>query len=445
VGDLIFISHAVEDKPVGESICEKLENAGWKCWIAPRDILPGSDWGEAIVEAINLSRLMILVYSDSAGRSVQIKREVERAVSKNVTIIPFRVEDVSVSKSLEYYLATAYWIDALSFPISPHLNLLTEMTSRLIGPPKAEALATGMASCSQCGIAMEPWEEKCQKCGHTRELSPAAKVAFSKRRVPRRWSGLWPRSRMGKIFNVSVAVVILALGLYFGFRQWRGTSGTTYEGHLNAAGTHLAKGEYDLAIAEITKAIESDPLNWLGYRQRGIAYFQRGSFRTVSEDFVRALSDLQRATSLNPEDDYAHYMLGRTYYSQAKYDDALREFDAAIKINGDVGELRKWRGHVSYRLKEYDVAIDNYTKAHELSPRDPEILLSRGFTYVENGQYAAAKSDFESARDINPSNPDAYKGLSEVSRKLGKTSDAIDYDQQANSLYQGRPIGAPTP
>src|SRR5262245_10875317 len=99
----VFISYSSKDKPVADAVCANLEANGIRCWIAPRDILPGQDWGESIIDAINQSRIMVLVFSSSANTSPQIKREVERSVSKGIPIIPFRIEDVPLSKSLEYF------------------------------------------------------------------------------------------------------------------------------------------------------------------------------------------------------------------------------------------------------------------------------------------------------------------------------------------------------
>ncbi len=49
----VFISHSRHDKAVADAACAALENAGIRCWIAPRNILPGGDWGASIVDAIN--------------------------------------------------------------------------------------------------------------------------------------------------------------------------------------------------------------------------------------------------------------------------------------------------------------------------------------------------------------------------------------------------------
>src|SRR6516165_5225118 len=87
----VFISYSTKDKPVADAVCASLEGHGIRCWIAPRDIIPGMDWGGSIVEAIESARLMVLVLSASADASPQILREVERAVNKGVRIIPLRI------------------------------------------------------------------------------------------------------------------------------------------------------------------------------------------------------------------------------------------------------------------------------------------------------------------------------------------------------------------
>jgi len=120
----VFISYSSKDKQVADAICNKLESERIRCWIAPRDILPGKDWGEAIIDAIESSKVMLLVFSSHANQSVQIKREVERAVNKGVPVVPLRIEDIKPTKSLEYFISTQHWLDAISPPLEKHLDYL---------------------------------------------------------------------------------------------------------------------------------------------------------------------------------------------------------------------------------------------------------------------------------------------------------------------------------
>jgi hypothetical protein len=87
----VFISYSAADKPIADAMCSTLESNGLRCWIAPRDILPGMDWGGSIIDAIATSRVMVIVLSSNSNKSPQVKREVERAINKDVIVIPFRI------------------------------------------------------------------------------------------------------------------------------------------------------------------------------------------------------------------------------------------------------------------------------------------------------------------------------------------------------------------
>lgn len=128
----VFVSYSSKDKPAADAVCATLEARGIRCWIAPRDILPGMDWSGAIVDGISNSRLVILVFSSSSNESPQIKRELERAVNKSLPIIPFRIENVPLSKPLEYFISTPHWLDALTPPMEKHLNYLAETVEVLL-------------------------------------------------------------------------------------------------------------------------------------------------------------------------------------------------------------------------------------------------------------------------------------------------------------------------
>lgn len=128
----VFISYSSKDKTVADAVTAKLESLGIRCWIAPRDILPGRDWSEAIVDGIEECRLMVLIFSTHANESVQIKREVERAVNKGHPIIPYRIEDVKPTKSLEYFISSQHWLDALTPNLEDHLNYLGETVNLLL-------------------------------------------------------------------------------------------------------------------------------------------------------------------------------------------------------------------------------------------------------------------------------------------------------------------------
>lgn len=120
----IFISHSSKDKTIADAACACLESRGLRCWIAPRDIVAGADWGASIIDGINGAKAMVLVLSSHSNVSKQVLREIERAANRGISVLPFRVEDVVLSKSLEYFLSSAHWLDAYHGPIKHNLEKL---------------------------------------------------------------------------------------------------------------------------------------------------------------------------------------------------------------------------------------------------------------------------------------------------------------------------------
>jgi WD40 repeat protein len=144
----VFISYSSHDKPVADAVCATLEGMKIRCWIAPRDVVPGANYAEALIDAINASRVLVLIFSGKSNQSSQVMRELERAISKGVTIIPFRIEEVPLSKAMEYFISTPHWLDAMSPPLERHIVRLGETIRLLLGgaPPEPAAVADSPGS-----------------------------------------------------------------------------------------------------------------------------------------------------------------------------------------------------------------------------------------------------------------------------------------------------------
>ena len=138
MGGGVFISYSQADRECAFELVGQLEEQGVQCWIAPRDITPSADWAAEIMDAISAAQVMILVFSASSNQSPQVRREVERAVHRQLSILPFRIEDVPPSKSLEYFLSTQHWMDAFPPPRSAHYaRLCSYLKTQLNSPPTA--------------------------------------------------------------------------------------------------------------------------------------------------------------------------------------------------------------------------------------------------------------------------------------------------------------------
>jgi tetratricopeptide (TPR) repeat protein len=127
----VFISYAAKDKRVADAVCQALEDNGVRCWIAPRDVLPGMEYAAAIIDALNSCQLFLVIFSETSNSSPQVAREVERAVSKNRTILTFRIDNTALSKAMEYYLSDRHWMDASSGKFTQQLDNLVKAVKAL--------------------------------------------------------------------------------------------------------------------------------------------------------------------------------------------------------------------------------------------------------------------------------------------------------------------------
>jgi TolB-like protein len=135
--DKVFISHSSKDKEIADAICQHLESAGVPCWIAPRDIEPGADWTEGILHGIASSRIFVVVFSTHTNNSDHVRREVGKAFSLHLPVIPFRTDAVEPSESLGYFLDSVHWLDATKPPLEQHLPVLAERVKALLnGQPR---------------------------------------------------------------------------------------------------------------------------------------------------------------------------------------------------------------------------------------------------------------------------------------------------------------------
>jgi hypothetical protein len=151
----VFVSYSQPDRERAFEVVAALEANGFSVWIAPRDVSPSADWAEEIIDAITAARVMVLVFSSHSNASPQVRREVERAVHKQLPVLPFRIEEVLPSKSLEYFLSSQHWLDAFPPPPETHYaRLCAHLSAKLRGAPVADIKDTGRSRILDPALAL---------------------------------------------------------------------------------------------------------------------------------------------------------------------------------------------------------------------------------------------------------------------------------------------------
>ena len=106
----IFVSYSTKDEAFVFQITKKLEDAGLKIWIAPRDIKKGTVYTDSIVEAIEKTKIFLLLISKNSQQSNEVNRELTMACEEEKTIIPFRLDESPIKGIFKYYLISTQHI-----------------------------------------------------------------------------------------------------------------------------------------------------------------------------------------------------------------------------------------------------------------------------------------------------------------------------------------------
>jgi tetratricopeptide (TPR) repeat protein/predicted small secreted protein len=182
-------------------------------------------------------------------------------------------------------------------------------------------------------------------------------------------------------------------------------------GTAGAAVSEEKKAVYDRAIADFTQAIRLDPDNATAYSERGDAYEGKG-------EYDRAIADHTQAIRLNPNDADAYNGRGTAYGKKGEYDKAIADFTQALRLDPNDEAAYNNRGNTYGKKGEYDRAIADYTQALRLDPNLAVAYKGRGIAYAMKEDYVRARADWEKALQLNPNDANARNNL-EILRGMG--------------------------
>jgi hypothetical protein len=107
----IFICFSSKDAAIAREVVRFLEAEGLKCWISLRDVAPGQNYQETIVQALEAARGIVFLFSEFSRESGEIKKELSIGASVKAPVFPLRLSPIIPSGALRYELATRQWID----------------------------------------------------------------------------------------------------------------------------------------------------------------------------------------------------------------------------------------------------------------------------------------------------------------------------------------------
>jgi tetratricopeptide (TPR) repeat protein len=454
----VFISYANKDKPSAEAICAALEHNAIRCWIAPRNILAGMKFGESIIDAIGDCRIFVLVLSSSANESPYVLQEVKQAFEKRAVIIPFRIEEVFPSKSLEFFISTHHWLDAFTHPLETHLQELADTIKVLLAQlqerEELEFPAIRAGACPYCGGRVAEGHLFCPQCGSKiqdgEEGKEGAAVDQQQSWDMAKLEPLVPVSQPEKVAPSLLETPTPSPPAVAGEPQIQEPPADPIPGARESLPETLASGappgipaggreeptvyEEKIQLPVRTVKPERGVLRWVlstlavmgiaaislyilhgtsasYYLSQGLSYLEKGRFD-------EALDSCARALEKNPILAEAHICQGRVYIHKARFDEAIAALNRALEIEPGSLDALKNRALAYQGKSNYPQAVSDLDNILRVNPKDAQSYLLRGDLRRDQDQHDLAVADYRKALELQPDiDKDVNSRLAQVASK----------------------------
>jgi tetratricopeptide (TPR) repeat protein len=151
----------------------------------------------------------------------------------------------------------------------------------------------------------------------------------------------------------------------------------------------LNLGRLDEAKAWLDKALKFNPQNYRAWYERG--------FIESKTNKAAAISDMERAVSIQPNFASLRRDLGMLQFQEQNYSEAAKHLAVAAELGLDDAPLYNFLGISLSRTGQLPKAIENYKHALKLNPNLAEAHLNLGFAYQRSNNPQKARQEYQEA------------------------------------------------
>jgi TolB-like protein len=481
LGHDVFVSYASHDAPVADSLVENLEQHGLKCWIAPRDVKPGTQYADAIVRAINEAKAVVLVMSGSAVGSSHVGKEIERGSSKRKPIIAFRIDAVPLNHALEYFLSESQWIDVVQLGMPAALTKLAEAVGHVsavtplvaapnrlwggIGKRAAVAAAVIIGVGIAIGLGLHFWP------GRSGPPAPAVAVIADKSIAVLPFADMSEKKDQEYFADGMAEEIIDLLVKIPGLKVISRTSSFQFKGKtgdLHSIGTQLGvayvlqgsvrkSGDHLRVTAQLINSRDGAHV-WSETYDRDLSDVLKMQDE-IAIALVRALqievgADIVSRPALRNTEAYTLYLRGRhavDRFNQPSEEQAIGDFERVLELDPSFApaELGLSGAYFTAGLYGFMPPTIAFEKARQAAQRaltlDPNLAMAHAWLGDIHRDYdwdwPAADRELKQALALAPTDGNILFFASGQSLSMGRWDEAV---KQANAALAQDPLNQPT-
>ncbi len=190
---------------------------------------------------------------------------------------------------------------------------------------------------------------------------------------------------------------------------------------MNRGNAYMMMKEYDLAIQDLTMAID---LN----RECSVLYYNRGNVYCFLKNLEAALQDYTTSLELDPTQASTLFNRGNTFHELGRYNEAANDFTMAIKFNPErLLIFKESRGCAYSRLGKRKEALNDFNDIIYKNPDLYSVYYHRSIELFKDGQYKEAILDLQKCISLKPDFKNAHVKLGDFYLKLKRYSKAVKF------------------
>jgi tetratricopeptide (TPR) repeat protein len=197
--------------------------------------------------------------------------------------------------------------------------------------------------------------------------------------------------------------------------------------------TACLTGDFDTAVTKLSTALQTT----LPGSQRRYVYLNRGFAYNNKWRFDNAIRDFDAALQLDPKLPEAYAYRGTAYERKGETDKAIVDFNKAADLDPNSAIAHFHRGLIFLNKGEWDRALVDFDEAVRVDPANGDALVNRGICYLNKKDYEHALVSFDAAISIDSRNVTAFQNRGDLYRRLG------DREKSARDLEQAALLSPP--
>jgi len=221
------------------------------------------------------------------------------------------------------------------------------------------------------------------------------------------------------------------------------TSGLTEDQIQNGIITKQVQELFDLALkstdSNIQIIIYSDviklqPSNWGAYNNRGVSYNNIYKYN-------EAIADFNMALKLNKNYHVALANRANSYAQMNRLDEAMVDVESSLRMHPNFEWAYAVKGNILTRLGKKAEALEALNTAIDINPSSAESYLNRGYLYEDSKQFELSEKDYQKALDLGIKNKATlYNNLAVLYRRKKEYEKAFEALEKAREYNIDNPL-----